>query len=306
MIIGLKPPSEFRSCKNFDPAAPCRPTSAASVVTLIGVFVVVAVDGSVRLLESTDLSAARGSARADQSEVNTSELGTKALSWAPKETNCSKMFFFCSKFFRIVSMAVDESFSGAAAWIPLVNSSTISLMAGLSVVPPTSTLPSVVVITVAGGKVVMVRLTGGWVAGGGGGALWLLISGADRVSRLSTTTMGASSVDSTTSCCWVVVVAGSGLWVSRSCVPVFRVVVASLSSWPPLFVVVMSVAWGSRTEVLGRTVGISVRGMVVAVVVVVVVVSELEGEDVETVTRGMRGLMGFLTFSTVFSEKMYS
>ena len=100
--------------------------------------------------------------------------------------------------------------------------------------------------------------------------------------------------------------AGSGLWVSRSCGAVFRVVVASLSSWPPLFVVVMSVAWGSRTEVLGRTVGISVRGMVVAVVVVVVVVSELEGEDVETVTRGMRGLMGFLTFSTVLSEKMYS
>ena len=68
-------------------------------------------------------------------------------------------------------MAVDESFSGAAAWMPLVNSSTISLMAGLSVVPPTSTLPSVVVTTVAGGNVVMVRLTGGWVARGGGGAL---------------------------------------------------------------------------------------------------------------------------------------
>ena len=98
--------------------------------------------------------------------------------------------------------------------------------------------------------------------------------------------------------------AGSGLWVSRSCGAVFRVVVASLSSWPPLFVVVMSVAWGSRTEMVGRTVGISISGMVVAAVVVVV--SELEGEDVETVRRGMRGLMGFLTFSTVFSEKMYS
>ena len=72
-----------------------------------------------------------------QSEWCNSALGKNGVSCASMETNCSKMFFFCSKFFCSVLITVGGTFLSSitdVTGLVLMISLTASSMAGFSVV----------------------------------------------------------------------------------------------------------------------------------------------------------------------------
>ena len=116
--MGRNPPSAFLSLGNVGLDCLLIPSSAE---VLMGDTVEAGEEEGGRVWYTRILSDSWGGAGASsivQSEWTTSLLGTKALSFSSNVTNCSNMFFLCSKLF-LMAWSTGSGYSGCSTTWPL-------------------------------------------------------------------------------------------------------------------------------------------------------------------------------------------